>query len=354
MEFFINKNATLPLLKMQIVKDGRSDYNEFMSLIEKASISFSMIDVETGLPRITSKTGGFVSKTFIDPDTPPEYYIFYKFTKRDTSKVGRYEGQFMLKTDQGTLIVPIREKLYINVTDSFISDEICCDDQSYLQPCPPSTPCPVCPSQTPIPSPSVTPTLTTTSTPTPSVTPGDLNVNLIVEVMSGSVICNYKLILSRPLDQTVSLGTIVQLGLLSGGTYDTPGITIFVPAGSLSGETTLFLNDLEYGDLSAESTLIVTQLSPSGYSYEVFGQVIFQFPLPTPTPTNTSTPTPTLTSSETPTTTNTSTPTPTLTSSETPTPTPTPTPEDNPIDPIITDTDEYISVGDGFYLRYIE
>ncbi len=212
----------------------------------------------------------------------------------------------------------------------------------------------MCPSQTPIPSPSVTPTLTTTSTPTPSVTPGDLNVNLIVEVMSGSVICNYKLILSRPLDQTVSLGTIVQLGLLSGGTYDTPGITIFVPAGSLSGETTLFLNDLEYGDLSAESTLIVTQLSPSGYSYEVFGQVIFQFPLPTPTPTNTSTPTPTLTSSETPTTTNTSTPTPTLTSSETPTPTPTPTPEDNPIDPIITDTDEYISVGDGFYLRYIE
>jgi len=347
MEFFINKNATLPLLKMQIVKDGRSDYNEFMSLIEKASISFSMIDVETGLPRITSKTGGFVSKTFIDPDTPPEYYIFYKFTKRDTSKVGRYEGQFMLKTDQGTLIVPIREKLYINVTDSFISDEFCCDDQSYLQPCPPSTPCPICPSQTPIPSPSVTPTLTTTSTPTPTTTPGDLAVNLIVEVMSGSVICNYKLILSRPLDQTVSLGTIVQLGLLSGGTYNTPGITIFVPAGSISGETTLFLNNLEYSDLSTESTLIVTQLSPSGYSYEVFGQVTFQFPLPTPTPTTTETLTPSATEG----------PTPTPTNTSTPTPTPSPTseiPVETLIDPIITDNDEYISVGSSEYLKFVD
>ncbi len=27
MEFFIKKNATLPILKLQVVKDGRSDYN---------------------------------------------------------------------------------------------------------------------------------------------------------------------------------------------------------------------------------------------------------------------------------------------------------------------------------------
>jgi len=30
MEFFIKKNATLPLLKLQVVKDGRSDYDNFM------------------------------------------------------------------------------------------------------------------------------------------------------------------------------------------------------------------------------------------------------------------------------------------------------------------------------------
>lgn len=126
MEFFIKKNATLPLLKMQIVKDGRSDYNDLMNLIEKSSILFSMIDVETGNPKITSKPGGFVSKTFIDPDTPTEYYIYYKFTKRETSRVGRFEAQFLLKSDEGDLIVPIREPLYINITESFVSDQKCC------------------------------------------------------------------------------------------------------------------------------------------------------------------------------------------------------------------------------------
>jgi hypothetical protein len=46
MEFFIKKNATLPLLKLQVVKDGRSDYNNFMKLIEVASLYFSMVDTE--------------------------------------------------------------------------------------------------------------------------------------------------------------------------------------------------------------------------------------------------------------------------------------------------------------------
>lgn len=126
MEFFIKKNATLPVLKMQVVKDGRSDYHNFMDFIESSTIIFSMIDVETGIPKIVSKPGGFVAKTFVDPNTPTEYYIYFNFSKRDTNKVGRYEAQFMLKNQQGDLIVPIREPLFINVQDSFISDTPCC------------------------------------------------------------------------------------------------------------------------------------------------------------------------------------------------------------------------------------
>ena len=82
MEFYIKKNATLPVLKMQIVKDGRSDYHNFMDLIESSTILFSMVDVETGIPKIISKRAGFVSKTFVDPNTPTEYYIYYNFTKK--------------------------------------------------------------------------------------------------------------------------------------------------------------------------------------------------------------------------------------------------------------------------------
>ena len=35
MEWFIKKGATLPLLKLSVIKDGRSDYNNFMDFIEE-------------------------------------------------------------------------------------------------------------------------------------------------------------------------------------------------------------------------------------------------------------------------------------------------------------------------------
>lgn len=115
MEFFIKKDTTLPILKMQVVKDGRSEQDNMVDLIEKSSIMFSMVDLETGIPKIVSSNAGFVAKTFIDPNTPIEYYIYYRFTKKDTNKEGRYEGEFILINNEGVLIVPIREKLFINI-----------------------------------------------------------------------------------------------------------------------------------------------------------------------------------------------------------------------------------------------
>ena len=124
MEFFIKKNATLPLLKLQVVKDGRSDYNNFMELLETSTIFFSMVNSETGIPKITSRPAGFVEKIFDDPNAEPEYYIYYQFTKQDTSIEGRYEGQFLVKTFEGNVILPVREKLYIYVQESFIADDL--------------------------------------------------------------------------------------------------------------------------------------------------------------------------------------------------------------------------------------
>ena len=60
MNFHIKKNATLPVLKLAVVKDGRSDYNNFMKQIEVSSIFFSMIDTETGVPKIMSRPASFV------------------------------------------------------------------------------------------------------------------------------------------------------------------------------------------------------------------------------------------------------------------------------------------------------
>ena len=104
MDFFIKKNATLPTLKLQVVKDGRSDYNNFIKTIELLSIFFSMVDVETGIPKISSKPAGFVEKKSIDPNSESEYFIYYQLTPKDTNRVGKFEGQFMLRNDDGTLI----------------------------------------------------------------------------------------------------------------------------------------------------------------------------------------------------------------------------------------------------------
>lgn len=126
MEFFIKKGATLPLLKMQVVQDGRSEFENFSNIIATSKILFSMVDVYTGIPKISSKRAGFVHKTFVNPDTPVEYYIYYRFTKRDTKDTGRFEGQFLLSGDQGVLILPLRERLFINIQESFVQENFCC------------------------------------------------------------------------------------------------------------------------------------------------------------------------------------------------------------------------------------
>ena len=120
MEFFINKNADLPLLKMKVVKNGRVDFDEMTNLIENSIIYFSMKNNFTGSYKILNSIGGFVEKTFIEPNAKVEYYIYYKFGPNDTSESGRYEGEFMLKSDYGTLLLPIADKLFITINDSVI------------------------------------------------------------------------------------------------------------------------------------------------------------------------------------------------------------------------------------------
>ena len=125
MEFFIKKNATLPVLKMQVVKDGRSGYLQLMQDLEVSTIFFTMIEVETGIPKIVSAPAEIVN-LILPEGADPEYYIYFKFSARDTNTPGRYQGQFLIKNDEGNLILPIREELYINIQDSFISETACC------------------------------------------------------------------------------------------------------------------------------------------------------------------------------------------------------------------------------------
>jgi hypothetical protein len=125
MEFFIKRNATLPVLKMQVVKDGRAGYLQLNEDLEVSTIFFSMVDVETGIPKIVSAPC-YIVPLILPEGATPEYYIYFQFTERDTNTPGRYLGQFLIKNDEGNLILPIREELYINVQESFISNTPCC------------------------------------------------------------------------------------------------------------------------------------------------------------------------------------------------------------------------------------
>ena len=121
MEFFINKGATLNVLKLELIQDGRNDFNRFHDAVQNANIYFTMTDVVTGVKRIAKKETG-LQQVIPENCVGDEFYLIYKFTERDTAVAGRYEAQFTLEflDGSGTLIVPIRETLYVNILDGGI------------------------------------------------------------------------------------------------------------------------------------------------------------------------------------------------------------------------------------------
>ena len=50
MEFFIRKDSIEPILKMQLVQDGRNDFRDFHKKLANSSIYFSMKDTQSGEP----------------------------------------------------------------------------------------------------------------------------------------------------------------------------------------------------------------------------------------------------------------------------------------------------------------
>jgi hypothetical protein len=179
MEFFIKKNATLPVLKINIIKDGRSDYDRSMQFLSETDIFFSMVNVNNDIPKITSRPAGLMAKQQLDDSLPAEYYVYYQFTPFDTRQVGRYKGQFLFRNNTGVLVLPLNEEVYINVTDSFIIDDMeyascyvidypCCVGSGGINPGPgpsPTTTSTTGPTTTSTTSPS--PTTTSTTIPQP-------------------------------------------------------------------------------------------------------------------------------------------------------------------------------------------
>ena len=101
---------------MEVVNDGRTDnHKKFNEDLVNATIRFSMKRESDGLQKIIMNNGYITDKLINEPDSPKEYYIYYKWTERDTNQKGRFIGEFTITTEDGDLICPIRETLFINI-----------------------------------------------------------------------------------------------------------------------------------------------------------------------------------------------------------------------------------------------
>lgn len=123
-EFYINAHATLPVLRMELINDGRYDFDKFYDAVQDADITFSMKDAETDILKVSKAPTKLMLAE--DGGCEEKYVIEYDWTERDTKVPGIYKGWFEIKfrgniTQAGTnfpvgkLIMPIQEDLMIYV-----------------------------------------------------------------------------------------------------------------------------------------------------------------------------------------------------------------------------------------------
>jgi hypothetical protein len=116
MEFFIRQGATDPILKMRLIDDGKNDKSSINDMLESADIVFDMFDVKNNEYTVLNQPCSVTTRTTKFNYDSSEYYIVYRFTSEDTTTIGRFEGKITITfTDGNILIVPLAEKLFINV-----------------------------------------------------------------------------------------------------------------------------------------------------------------------------------------------------------------------------------------------
>lgn len=123
MIFQINQNSTLPILQMELINDTKLDFNKFNDCIQNAVITFCVTNTETGAKIVGNKPALCTVKYNPSLDGlvgEEEYLLAYQFTERETRNPGIYVGQFTITflDGYGTLIVPIKEELFIHILDS--------------------------------------------------------------------------------------------------------------------------------------------------------------------------------------------------------------------------------------------
>lgn len=123
-QFNIVQNATLPYLEMEVINDGRHNFDKIYIALQAADVTFNMIDNNNGIKKIVNKKCNIVP--IENNGCIEKVKVQYQWNKNDTKEKGQFKGYFKvtfkdnivmedMMFPKGDLIVPIAEELIINV-----------------------------------------------------------------------------------------------------------------------------------------------------------------------------------------------------------------------------------------------
>ena len=120
--FFIKKDSTLPELTYPLTQHTMEQFNVTPDMLNNVAVTFSMIEANTGLYRIANVPANLVINN-ARPEYPDElqYTLTYRFKLPQTSKPGRFYGEFKLDflgENCGKLTLPVDSQINIIISDS--------------------------------------------------------------------------------------------------------------------------------------------------------------------------------------------------------------------------------------------
>lgn len=123
-KFFIKKDSTLPELKFPLTQHLREQYDISDDMLDNVAVTFSMIDSD-GIYRIANVSANLViNRDRVNYPDEEEYTLTYRFKQTQTSKTGRFNGEFkldFLNSEYGCGKITLPTQGYINI---IISDSI--------------------------------------------------------------------------------------------------------------------------------------------------------------------------------------------------------------------------------------
>jgi hypothetical protein len=122
MQYNIKQNSTLPEIKFPLTERLMQQLDITEDMMDDVAITFSMIDSDTGLFQIANTEArlDIIDNVYerLDDD---KYTLVYRLKLSETTKVGRYAGEFKLDflgENCGKFSFPVDDELQIIIGNS--------------------------------------------------------------------------------------------------------------------------------------------------------------------------------------------------------------------------------------------